>query len=206
MIGLVTAQARAAVEKARRKQMEEQGTPGHDSAQAAEDFHDDDDQDPITDDTDDDTDNDTDDSDDEVAAKAAFPEGSSRPYLTPGHAADSPSNVPGGHSAAVPQTGQRTGYGPITESLTSYGIPRTQVYRPEAPAPRPQTSLGTSQTPAPAGPAYQPGTATVAHLDLTGQPGPSAAPTQPAFHTAPTGAIAPQPRGGGNAAPMPPGA
>lgn len=108
------------------------------------------------------------------------------------HAADSPSNTPGGRAAAPPHMGERTGHGPITQSLSSHGVPRTQVFEPVAQTPEALTTLNTAQPDSRyAGLASSlssnPGQADVSHLDFTHGGTPqrvSANPTRPDFHVA----------------------
>ncbi|MER5660416.1 hypothetical protein [Streptomyces mirabilis] len=153
--------------------------------------------------------------DDETAEKGAFPVGS-RPHLAAhgDHAADSPSNTPGGHAAAAPHVGEQVGHGPITQSLSSHGVPRTQVSEPVAQAPEALTTLNTANPDSrraglASSVSCNPGQADVQHLDFTHGGTPqrvSVDPARPAFHTAPTGAAPAQPRNNANAAPTYPGA
>ncbi|MCX4612117.1 hypothetical protein [Streptomyces mirabilis] len=144
--------------------------------------------------------------DDETAEKA-FPAGS-RPHLAAhgDHAADSPSNTPGGRaelSGARPQVS-----GPIAEALSSHGVPRTQVYEPVAQTPEVLTTLNTAQPDSrraglASSVSCNPGQASVQFLDFTHGGTPqrvSVDPARPAFHTASTGATPTQPRSNGNVA------
>ncbi|WP_405844636.1 hypothetical protein [Streptomyces sp. NBC_01518] len=87
-------------------------------------------------------------------------------------------------------------FGPITQALTSHGVPRTQVNEPVAPRPEPLATLHTAQPDARTGGlagslSCNPGSAEVSHLDLRHGATPrtvSVDPGRPSFHTAPTGA------------------
>lgn len=204
------------------------GTPVHAMADGAADFHDGERRERAARATDASDHADVgDDGEDETAEKTArhpqtgqfsaesehSPFGLQRPYVQPGHAAESPSNAAGPRVAPVPNVGERTGYQPMVEAISNHGVPRTQVsYGPvghEAPsAPteltstRPAGTLGGSL-------ADNPSRMSVQHLDYRRGAAPvqvNAYPIRPDFHCAPAGSTPPAPRGTGPAAPMPPGA
>jgi hypothetical protein len=131
---------------------------------------------------------------------------SAHPYLTEGRAADSPANAP-----ATPRPGTSwPDAGPLASAIAAHGVPVHQVGQPTVPAPEPQATLHTvSGGNHLAGPTFEPGTVTLQRVDLASQTMPvvvNAVPGQPPVHAAPTGAVPPQPRGGGNAALTAPGA
>ncbi|MEV7150485.1 hypothetical protein AB0O05_28780 [Streptomyces sp. NPDC093084] len=115
---------------------------------------------------------------------------------------------------ARPATADRTGYGPLTQSLATHGVSRTQVNEPVAQRPEPLTTVHTAQ-PDPRGGALagsmscNQGSADIQHLDLRHGASPQAVTVDPGRHpftTAPTGAVPSQPRGSGPAALTSPGA
>lgn len=134
------------------------------------------------------------------------------PYLTDGRAADSPANAPVTPRPDTAWPGADTlATGPLAHALSAHGATVHQVYPPAAPRPEAQATVQAAQNPDHPEAAWPHGPLTVAvqHLDLTGQRaalGVGTSPVQPPPRTAPTGATTPQPRGGGFAAPHPPGA
>lgn len=113
------------------------GTPVHAMADGAADFHDGERRERAARATDASDHADVgDDGEDETAEKTArhpqtgqfsaesehSPFGLQRPYVQPGHAAESPSNAAGPRVAPVPNVGERTGYQPMVEAISNHGV------------------------------------------------------------------------------------
>ncbi len=106
-----------------------------------------------------------------------------RPYLgaESGHAADSPGN-------AAPTPRPVTSWpGTAAHNATDQGVRFTQVGDRHAASPVPHSTIETAQAARVSGPSFATGAATVQHLDFTsGSPmRPATAPTRPGFHTTP---------------------
>jgi len=145
----------------------------------------------------------------QYAEDSYAPFGLQRPYVQPGHAAQSPMNSAGPNVAQVPNVGAQTGYRPMVDAINTHGVPRTQVnygspvhQAPGSPmdvsAPH-GGSLGGSLANNPSHLFYQ-------TLDYTSGVTPQATSqnvNRPDYHVAPTGSTPPAPRGTGPATTYP---